>query len=65
MIGNTTTNASPGETPTPQNSSAGSNLVEAKGIKIGPKGEIILTANPSKPIYDNNSWQKNRGCNVR
>ncbi|MEH1889673.1 MAG: hypothetical protein V7K92_09500 [Nostoc sp.] len=60
----TTTNASPRETRSIQSSSPGSTLVEAKGVNIGPKGEIIFTANPSKPTSDN-SWQRNTGCNAQ
>ncbi|MHC5716701.1 MAG: hypothetical protein ACYTX0_32415, partial [Nostoc sp.] len=60
----TTTNASPRETRLMQSSSSSSTLVEAKGVNIGPKGEIIFTANPSKLTSDN-SWQRNRGCNAQ
>jgi filamentous hemagglutinin family protein len=58
----TTTNVSPRETPSLQSSSPRSTLIEAKGVSIGPKGEIIFTANPSKPTSDN-SRQRNTGCN--
>ncbi|MBD2526471.1 filamentous hemagglutinin N-terminal domain-containing protein [Nostoc sp. FACHB-133] len=60
----TTTNASPRETRLMQSSSPSSTLVEAKGVNIGPKGEIIFTANPSKPTSDN-SWQRNTRCNAQ
>ncbi|MEH1844100.1 MAG: hypothetical protein V7L25_03550, partial [Nostoc sp.] len=59
-----TTNASPRETRLMQSSSPSSILVEAKGVNIGPKGEIIFTANPSKPTSDN-SWQRNTDCNAQ
>ncbi|NJR73583.1 MAG: S-layer family protein [Scytonema sp. CRU_2_7] len=36
--------------------------VEAQGVAIGPKGEIILTANPSK-LTSYRSWQRFTGCN--
>ncbi|MEH2247832.1 two-partner secretion domain-containing protein [Nostoc sp.] len=60
----TTINASPRETRLMQSSSLSSTFVEAKGMNIGPKGEIIFTANPSKPTSDN-SWQRNAGCNAQ
>ncbi|WP_334864955.1 two-partner secretion domain-containing protein [Nostoc sp.] len=38
--------------------------VEAQGVNIGPKGEIILTANPSK-LASYSSWQRFTGCNEK
>ncbi|WP_334824415.1 hypothetical protein [Nostoc sp.] len=35
--------------------------VEAQGVNIGPNGEIILTANPSK-LSSHSSWQRFTGC---
>ncbi|WP_375513018.1 filamentous hemagglutinin N-terminal domain-containing protein [uncultured Nostoc sp.] len=35
--------------------------VEAQGVNIGPNGEIILTANPSK-LASYSSWQRFTGC---
>ncbi|MCC5666500.1 filamentous hemagglutinin N-terminal domain-containing protein [Nostoc sp. CHAB 5784] len=35
--------------------------VEAQGVNIGPNGEIILTANPSK-LASYSSWQRFMGC---
>ncbi|WP_017315032.1 two-partner secretion domain-containing protein [Mastigocladopsis repens] len=45
-----------------QTNSTGSTPVEAQGVTIGPRGEIILTANPSK-LSSYNSWQRFTGCN--
>ncbi|NJM71325.1 MAG: filamentous hemagglutinin N-terminal domain-containing protein [Scytonema sp. RU_4_4] len=45
-----------------QTNSTGSTPVEAQGVAIGPKGEIILTANPSK-LTSYRSWQRFTGCN--
>ncbi|MBW4671091.1 MAG: filamentous hemagglutinin N-terminal domain-containing protein [Cyanomargarita calcarea GSE-NOS-MK-12-04C] len=64
LMGNTTTNVSPRETRSIQSTSPSSTLVEAKGMNIGPKGEIIFTANPSKSSSDN-SWQRNTDCNAK
>jgi filamentous hemagglutinin family protein len=63
VMGNTTTNGSSRETRLMQSSSS-SILVEAKGVNIGPNGEILLTANPSKLTSDN-SWQRNTDCNAQ
>lgn len=57
-------------TPPPENSSnstsptdSGSDSpVEAQGVKIGPNGEIVLTAHPSN-YTPYSSWQKVGGCN--
>ncbi|NMG10210.1 filamentous hemagglutinin N-terminal domain-containing protein [Brasilonema sp. UFV-L1] len=45
-----------------QTSSTSSTPVEAQGVVIGSKGEIILTANPSK-LTSYRSWQRFTGCN--
>ncbi|KYC40233.1 hypothetical protein WA1_27235 [Scytonema hofmannii PCC 7110] len=48
-------------TPPENNSSAP--IVEAQGVKIGPKGEIILAANPSQLSSSYSPWQPfTRGC---
>ncbi|MEH2285137.1 MAG: filamentous hemagglutinin N-terminal domain-containing protein [Nostoc sp.] len=45
-------------------SSSPTPTVEAQGVNIGPKGEIILTANPSK-LASYSSWQRFTGCNEK
>ena len=66
LMGNTTTSASPRKTPLMQSSSPSSILVEARGVNIGPKGEIIFTANPSKSTSHNSLQKKNNtDCNAQ
>ena len=58
FLGNAAAIASPGENPSP---SASVPLREAQGVEVGPKGEILLTARPSKLNYST-SVKKFRGC---
>jgi filamentous hemagglutinin family protein len=64
LLENETTTASPPENRPEQTSSTDSAYVrnvEAQGVEIGLKGEIILTANPSKLTSSYSSWQRFKG----
>ncbi|MGI2909571.1 hypothetical protein [Tolypothrix sp. VBCCA 56010] len=48
---------------TPPENNSPAPIVEAQGVKIGPKGEIILAANPSQLTSSYSPWQRfTRGC---
>jgi len=64
LMGSTTTNISAGESQPMETSSPNSTLVEAQGVNIGPKGEIIFTAQPLK-LSSRTNWLRNAGCNAQ
>jgi filamentous hemagglutinin family protein len=48
---------------TPPENNSPTPIVEAQGVEIGPKGEIILAANPSQLASSYSPWQRFiRGC---
>ena len=48
---------------TPPENNSPAPIVEAQGVEIGPKGEIILAANPSQLTSSYSPWQRFiRGC---
>ncbi|WP_051056132.1 filamentous hemagglutinin N-terminal domain-containing protein [Cylindrospermum stagnale] len=61
LVGNAAAN-NPAQSSFPDSASVAT--VEAQGVNIGPNGEILLTANPTK-LASYSSWQRFTSCNAK